>query len=131
MIALLAATGATGWSFGASANRGVEGSTARVGAPQGAGPIQMVGSGPVGTDDLSRSVADLERLLGGQPEGLDANTVRILRKNLALIQAAVAESRDALATDPDNAYVRKHLEGAVERQRAFVQQASLLLAADD
>ena len=131
MIALLAATGATGWALGAGANGPLEGSAARVGVPQGAESVQMVESGTVGGDALSRAVADLERLLGGQPEGLDANTVRILRKNLALIQTAVAESRDALATDPDNAYVRRHLEGAVERQRAFVQQASRLLAADD
>jgi hypothetical protein len=133
MIALLVATGASGWALGAGADRGVErsdpgGAPAEVG---GASAVRMVDSAPADADDLGPAVAELERLLQGQPEGLDANTVRILQKNLALIQAAVAESREALATNPDNAYVRRHLEGAVERQRAFVQQASRLLAADD
>ena len=133
MVALLVATGATGWALGAGASHEAETSVAGVGVPGGSetGAVRMVDGALPEADDLGPAVAELARLLAGQPEGLDANTVRILRKNLALIQAAIAESRDALASDPDNAYVRRHLEGAVERQRAFVQQASRLLAADD
>ena len=55
----------------------------------------------------------------------------MLRNNLLLIQRAVAESRAALDRDPDNSYVRSHLEGAIARQAAFVQQASQILAGDD
>jgi hypothetical protein len=57
--------------------------------------------------------------------------VAVLRANLALIQRAVAESRAALDRDPENDYVRTHLEGAIARQAAFVRQASQILAADD
>ena len=133
MIALLLATGATGWALGAGVGPGGEGSVAGVDAPEGveSGAVRLVDTAVPGSDNLGPAVAELARLLEGQPEGLDPNTVRVLRQNLALIQTAIAESRDALASDPDNAYVRRHLEGAVARQRAFVQQASRLLAADD
>lgn len=132
MIALLVATGTTGWALGAGsapeAERVVEGrGTAGLSAELEALPAASVSTG----DELARAVAELDRLLQARPEGLDVNTVGILRRNLTLIQTAVAESRDALAANPDNAYVRRHLEGAVERQRAFVQQAARLLAADD
>jgi hypothetical protein len=48
-----------------------------------------------------------------------------------LIQRAVAESRAALDRDPENAWVRSHLEGAMARQADFVRQASRILAGDD
>lgn len=133
MIALLFATGATGWMLGAGASADGDGAVAGLDAPTGveAGAVRLVDTSVPGSGDLGPAVAELARLLDAQPEGLDARTVEVLRKNLALIQAAITESRDALASDPDNAYVRRHLEGAVARQRAFVQQASRLLAADD
>ncbi len=90
-----------------------------------------VGDGTLASEVLAREVAQLERLLMGDPSGLDANTVRVLRKNLVVIQTAIAESRAALVLDPDNSYVRRHLEGTVERQRAFLRQAAALLAAAD
>lgn len=132
MIALTLGTGVTGWALGSGALPGLRPAAVEFTAlDQPAGvDARLVASAP-GGDELSQSVAELERILEGQPEGLDANTVRILRRNLALIQTAVAESRDALATNPENVYVRRHLEGAVERQREFVRQASRLLAADD
>ncbi len=137
MIAALVATGAAGWALGAGQGGvGVSGSSGEaVATTPSDGPLQAQQAGAeigaAAAADLAASVADLERLLDSAPEALDANTVRILRKNLALIQAAVAESRDALRQDPDNAYVRRHLEGAMERQRAFVQEAAQLFESDD
>lgn len=132
-IAALVATGATGWAFGAGQGAAASSEGASAGATPAPTAISQVSTteGGDAEADLARSVSDLERLLSAAPEDLDPNTVRILRKNLALIQAAIAESQDALRQDPDNAYVRRHLEGAMERQRAFVQQASQLLEADD
>lgn len=131
-VALMVGTGAAGWGLRAAVDadrpRGVEtASVATESAPAGA---SMAAAGGADGDPLAAEVSELERLLNAGPAGLDPETVQVLRKNLAIIQTAIAESRDALARDPDNAYVRRHLEGAVARQRAFLRQAASLLADD-
>ncbi len=132
-VALMAGTGAAGWGLRA----GLEGdgapapeSVATAPVSDGTSPATFVAEG-VDAAVLAREVSELERLLSTDPAGLDPETVQVLKKNLSIIQTAVAESRAALERDPDNAYVRRHLEGAVARQRAFLRQATSLLAADD
>lgn len=132
-VALMLGAGAAGWGLRPALEHG-DGSIAALGTGDGAVPgagVFAASGDAESADALGADVADLERMLGLASDGLDPNTVRVLRKNLAIIQAAVAESRAALEIDPDNAYVRSHLENAVERQRAFVRQASQLLAEAD
>lgn len=132
-VALMAGTGAVGWGLRAGLDGGAApdaGPVATAPLPDGASPATFVAEG-VDAAVLAREVSELEQLLSTDPAGLDPETILVLRKNLTIIQTAVAESRAALERDPDNAYVRRHLEGAVARQRAFLRQATSLLAADD
>lgn len=64
------------------------------------------------------AIADLQRALDAGRTNLDADTVRVLEKNLAAIDAAIDECRRALQTDPANVYLNTHL--ASERQRKLV-----------
>lgn len=134
-VALMAATGVGGWGLRAAFHDDAAGADREAAAVEAPGETGIPGAAFVadGVDAavLAGEVSRLEGLLNDDPAGLDPETIQVLRKNLAIIQTAVAESRAALARDPDNAYVRRHLEGAVARQRDFLRQATSILAADD
>lgn len=73
-------------------------------------------------------MATLESILAEARARLDPQTVRILDKNLGVIQRAIDESVRALAVDPDNAFVRSHLERAWREKADFLREASRISA---
>ena len=77
-------------------------------------------------ESYSEELAQLEALLSEHRDELDPNTVRILEKNLAIIDRAIEESGEALAADPSNAYLREHLDRAVRRKVDYLRDASLI-----
>ena len=83
-------------------------------------PVALVDPG---YDD---AVADLERTLDEGRARLDPNTVRVLEQNLAVIDAAIAQSRQALEADPANAYLNSHLVSARQRKLALLRRATAL-----
>lgn len=72
------------------------------------------------------AAADLERLLREGRERLSPTTVQVLERNLALIDAAIAEARAALAADPANASLRALLLGARRQKLELLERASRL-----
>ncbi len=66
------------------------------------------------TQSTARAVADLEMILAS--EKLDSATVRILTLNLARIDSAIADAERALAADPSNVYVSRHLASTARRK---------------
>lgn len=72
-------------------------------------------------------VERLERALEAGGDRLAPNTLRILEKNLALIDRAIEESRRALELDPGNAFLKEHLQRAWARKIAYLQDATSLL----
>ena len=86
------------------------------------------GSASGANPELAQDVADLEAALSEARDRLDPNTVRILEKNLAVIERAIVESRQALALDPENEYLRQHLDRAVERKRDYLEEATSIAA---
>jgi len=66
------------------------------------------------TQSTDKAVADLEMILAS--EKLDSATVRILTLNLARIDSAIADAERALAADPSNAYVSRHLASTARRK---------------
>ena len=66
------------------------------------------------TQSTARAVADLEMILAS--EKLDSATVRVLTLNLARIDSAIADAERALAADPSNAYVSRHLASTARRK---------------
>jgi len=76
------------------------------------------------------AVTDLERVLREQRERLDPRTVVVLERNLRVIDDAIREAREALATDPANALLNAHLAGARQRKLDLLRRAALITEGD-
>src|SRR3989449_460651 len=59
---------------------------------------------------------------------LDTATVRIVRKNLAVIDRAIAEARMALRSDPGNAYLNLHLANTMRRKVELLRRVNEMAA---
>jgi hypothetical protein len=76
--------------------------------------------------DYALATEDLERLLAERRDQLAPATVAVLERNLALIDAAITESRAALAADPANADLRALLWGAHRQKLDLLERATRL-----
>ena len=72
------------------------------------------------------AVQDLERTLADGRGRLDPETVRVLEQNLATIDKAIAQSRQALEADPGNIFLNTHLMSARQRKLALLRRATAL-----
>ena len=72
------------------------------------------------------AVADLEAVLAAERSRLDPETIRVVEANLAAIDLAIAQSREALAGDPANMYLNSHLAAARQRKLALLRRATAL-----
>jgi hypothetical protein len=72
------------------------------------------------------AVADLERALNERRNDLNPRTVEILERNLRLIDAAIAQARQALDEDPGNAYLNRHLVESRRRKLELLRRATAL-----
>ena len=82
------------------------------------------------SEQLSQStgvaVGQLEQLLLTQTRQLDTSTVRVLVQNLARIDSAIADAERALAADPSNAYVSRHLATTTKRKVDLLRRVAVL-----
>lgn len=76
------------------------------------------------------AVVDLERVLRDQRERLDPRTVVVLERNLRIIDDAIVEARQALASDPANALLNAHLAGARRRKLDLLRRAARITEGD-
>jgi anti-sigma factor RsiW len=76
------------------------------------------------------AVADLERTLDERRNDLNPRTVEILERNLKLIDAAIAQARQALEEDPGNAYLNRHLAESRRRKLDLLRRAAAINEAD-
>ncbi len=119
-LILMVGSAAASWSLRPLA------SSARVDEDTGIAAVVQA-SLPVGVGErYSEELAQLEALLSQHRDELDPNTVRVLEKNLAIIDRAIQESGEALAGDPGNEYLREHLDRAVRRKVDYLRDASLI-----
>jgi len=74
------------------------------------------------------TVVELQGALdeGRRTGRLDSTTVRILERNLATIDTAIAQARRALAADPGSAYLNHHLADTMRRKLELLRQATAL-----
>ena len=77
------------------------------------GPTELHAGNQV-TQSTAKAVADLEMILAS--DKLDSTTVRVLTLNLARIDSAIADAERALAADPSNVYVSRHLASTARRK---------------
>ncbi len=87
---------------------------------------------PVGLADAQydAAVVDLEKALKAGRGRLDKATIDIVEHNLQIIDQAIAQARDALATDPANAYLSGHLVEARRRKLDLLRRAAALAETD-
>lgn len=92
-----------------------------------AGAVAMVAAVPAPPDALSEELATLEEILAAARARLDPNTVRVLERNLGVIEQAISDSHEALALDPENEFLTHHLERVYERKIAYLRDATRVL----
>lgn len=123
--ALFAAVG-SGVTWLALAGR-AGGAPAAVATKAPAGGIvttRTVSERPRGTD---AAVAELEQIVRQGESRLDSATVRIVAENLARIDTAIAQAQRALAADPSNAYVSRHLADTERRKIELLRTAARIV----
>ncbi len=113
------------------AGPGIGAGGARAGDPRSAalaaeGAPAFAAEVPGPAPDLARELASLETALAEAHSRLDPNTVRILEKNLGVIERAISESRRALEVDPGNEYLRQHLDRAYRDKADFLREVALI-----
>jgi anti-sigma factor RsiW len=70
------------------------------------------------------AVADLETALEASRDQLDPETVRTIERNLSIIDEAIAETRRALASDPNSVYLSAHLAEQMQRKLDVLRTAT-------
>lgn len=109
-----------------------------------AGAVWMAlgGTGPVGSDpvitavdapatavaftDFDRTIADLEQEYLSRRQQLDPATIQVVERNLAIIDQAIREAREALATDPASRFISSHLAKAMRQKMELLRQAAAI-----
>jgi len=75
------------------------------------------------------SIAALEQALADGQGHLDPKTLRIIARNLRVIDRAIEEARTAVAADPNNTWLQSHLAATMKRKADLLRSATLLAAA--
>jgi hypothetical protein len=119
-VFLMALSGGTVWFLQTTGNPGRSPSGAARPGPS-ATPVRFA------NEHYDLAIADLERALEAGRSRLDPATVRILEENLAAIDRAIEQSRRALASDPEDTYLNRHLAEAQKRKLALLRRASALV----
>jgi anti-sigma factor RsiW len=91
-----------------------------------AGPSQQ--GAVLAAERYGGAIADLERALLENEDGLDTATVRVLREKLEVIDRAIGEARDALARDPSSDYLADHYAGMMKRKLTLLRSVSFATA---
>lgn len=90
--------------------------------------LSNVGMSPLDARTAA-SVAALEETLARNRGRLDTATVRVIEKNLGIIDRAIRDAQSALAADPANAYLNQHLAQETRRKLELLRQAATLASA--
>jgi len=73
------------------------------------------------------AIAELEQIVRRGESRLDSATVRIVTENLARIDTAIVQAQRALAADPSNAYVSRHLADTERRKIELLRTAARIV----
>jgi anti-sigma factor RsiW len=122
-IGLMALSGGTAWLLHPTTT----GAVAVREAP--AAPVVTVATrSSVAGQRYSAAVADLERVLDQGRGRLDTTTVRVIERNLATIDSAIAQAQRAVAADSANVYLNSHLAETRQRKLELLRQAAALVS---
>ncbi|MBI4419505.1 MAG: zf-HC2 domain-containing protein [Gemmatimonadetes bacterium] len=125
-VALIVLSGAVvaGW-IGSRTPTAVPLVTAVPGRPPG---TEVLPASHPGGAPYDSAVAELQRALDLGPNRLDTATVRVIKQNLAIIDHAIAQARQALADDPESVYLSNHLGATMRRKVELLRRATALMS---
>jgi hypothetical protein len=75
-----------------------------------------------------REIAQLQTIVGEHSSLLDSTTVAVIQRNLVIIDSAIAESRAALAADPNSRFLNDQLNSVLDQKVELLRTAALLPA---
>jgi anti-sigma factor RsiW len=78
------------------------------------------------TADYDREIARLNALLENRRNQLDPATVAIIERNLQLIDAAIAEAKQAIARDPASRFLIESLNQSLQMKVELMRTAAML-----
>lgn len=84
------------------------------------------GNAPDASTTYEREIAALRRIVDERFTELDSATVAELRRNLDIIDRAIADSKAALASDPRNGLGARQLDRALEAKLDLLRRVALL-----
>lgn len=119
-IALIAVSSLVTWAVGP----GLGVPAASVEAPASTEAVAFVESRPQAPESMAGELQALEETLAEVAPALDPNTVRVLERNLAVIEQAILDSHRALELDPGNEFLSEHLARVYERKLSYLRDAA-------
>jgi len=124
-IALMAVSGGAAWLLHPAGGPAV----AARSAPVPPTPVTLTGTGTrAETRGYDAAVTDLERVLDAGRGRLDTTTVKVIERNLATIDSAIAQAQRAVAADSANLYLNSHLAETMRRKLELLRQAAALVS---
>ncbi len=97
--------------------------TANGPAPTDTAPAVLVADSPAEAG-YADAVAELTAALEQNRDRLDPRTVEVVERNLAIIDQAIADTRQALAADPGDPYLNRHLASTMQRKVEILRRAT-------
>ena len=90
--------------------------------------LASASTAPVSASELSLApeIARLQLILHQRKEDLDPSTVKIVEENLRIIDAAVKQSRAALARDPASGFLTGQLDDMLQKKVQLLRTVALL-----
>lgn len=90
-------------------------------------PARLTSTSAADVDALyEREIASLRQIVDARFTDLDSATVSVIRRNLSIIDAAIADSRRALRRDPRSPLLSTQLDRAIESKLALMRRVALL-----
>jgi hypothetical protein len=112
-----------------SGARLAQGSTKRSRSPVRATLASRDRSEPAQSDAVySREIEMLQHIVRQRKTQLDSSTVAVIQKNLEIIDAAIRQSRAALARDPASRMLNQQLTHALDKKVELLRTAAMLPA---
>lgn len=92
-------------------------------------PVMEAAARRIPSVTYDQAVAELQEILEAGRGRLDSTTVQVLELNLAIIDRALQQARQAIEADPANRYLREHLQQTLQQKLDLMRHAADLVQA--
>jgi hypothetical protein len=125
-IAMVVLVVALSWTAGRLAPVATE-RLARVAPASGSEPVTIAAEYQLAEQDLTNTIAGLERIAADDRSTLDMETADVLQANLTVLDGAIGDSREALQKEPENDVAQQSLFDALRSKIALLQDTIALI----